>query len=226
VLWDVDHTLIETRGVGTQLYRQAFEAVTGRPVEHNVEVTGRTEQAIFAEALRQHGIPGSDELAKRYRAELARQYEAHAVELRRRGRALPGAAEALAGLARMPRVVQTVLTGNLRAVAIIKLRVFGLDQDIDFEVGAFGEDDPQRVKLVAIAQGRAQAKYGAEFTRENTVIVGDTVNDVLAAHEGGAKIVAVASGRDSQEALRDAGAEIVLASLAEPSAMLQSVFRV
>ena len=33
VLWDIDHTLIETRGVGRKLYELAFRTVTGRPVD-------------------------------------------------------------------------------------------------------------------------------------------------------------------------------------------------
>jgi phosphoglycolate phosphatase-like HAD superfamily hydrolase len=225
VLWDIDHTLIETRGVGTKLYRQAFEAVTGRPVEHDVEVTGRTEQAIIAEALQLHGIEASEELVGRYGDELARQYREHAGELLDCGRALPGAAEALAALAEVPGVVQTVLTGNLRGVAVIKLLVFGLDEHIDFEVGAYGEDDPERAKLVAISQGRAGAKHGVEFTRENTVIVGDTVGDVIAAQEGGALIVAVATGKDSQAELRRAGALVALPDLVNKAQVVAMVTR-
>ena len=99
VLWDIDHTLIETLGFGTQLYRAAFEAVTGRSVEHEVQITGRTELAILAETLRLHGIQATDELVEGYRVELAAQYADHLVELRQRGRALPGASEAIASLA-------------------------------------------------------------------------------------------------------------------------------
>src|SRR5207249_8704603 len=137
---DIDHTLIETRGVGKQLYIAAFEVVTGRTMEHAIEPTGRIVTAIFAETLERHGIEASDELQRRYAAELAHQYEQHAEELRTRGRALPGAEAALAALAQRPDIVQTVLTGNLRAVARTKLRVFGLDRFIDWEAGAYGED--------------------------------------------------------------------------------------
>src|SRR6266536_3113769 len=138
VLWDIDHTLIETRGVGKQLYVAAFEAVSGRTMEHAIEPTGRTETAIFAETLERHGIEASDELQRQYAVELARQYEEQAAELRTRGRALPGAEAALAAVAHQPDIVQTVLTGNLRAVACTKLRVFGLDGYIDSEVGSYG----------------------------------------------------------------------------------------
>ena len=148
VLWDIDHTLIETRGVGKRLYVAAFETVTGRDMTDAVEPTGRTELAIFGETLERHGIEPSDELRRRYAAELARQYEEHADELRTVGRALPGARAVLAALAEQATVVQTVLTGNLRAVAATKLRVFGLDEYVDWAVGAYGEDASERAERV------------------------------------------------------------------------------
>jgi phosphoglycolate phosphatase len=55
------------------------------------------------------------------------------------------------------------------------------------------------------------------------VIVGDTAQDVHAAHEGGARIVGVASGRDNAEDLRRAGAEVVLPSLANTTHVIAAV---
>ncbi|GAA4736683.1 HAD family hydrolase [Phytohabitans rumicis] len=220
VLWDIDHTLIETRGMGTQLYREAFETVTGRSIEHVVEPTGRTELAIFSETLERHGITSSTDLEKQYSAELVRQYETHGQQLRSHGRRLPGAAAALAAAAELPALVSTVLTGNLRGVAVVKLRSFGLDGHVDFEAGAYGDDDPERARLVPIAQERAGTRYGTTFTRSNTIIVGDTANDVRAAHAGGGTIVAVATGRDTEEQLRSAGAEVVLPDLTDTDRLM------
>src|SRR5262249_1590666 len=223
VLWDIDHTLIETRGVGRWLYAAAFEAVTGRRMEHAADPTGRTEQAIFRETLGQHGVEPSADLQARYAAELPRQYEQHVDLLGAKGRALPGSRQALAALADRPEVIQTVLSGNFRAVAVTKLRIFGLQGHIDFEVGAYGEDDGERARLVAVAQRRAGEKYETRFNRHNTGIVGDTVNDVHAAHEGGARVVGVASGRDSVDDLYRAGAEIVLPDLTDTMRLVVAV---
>ncbi|WP_232269390.1 hypothetical protein [Streptomyces gobiensis] len=57
-------------------------------------------------------------------------------------------------------MTQTVLTGNVRGVAEIKLQTFGLDHHIDWDIGAYGEDDDVRAELVRIALGRAAAKAG------------------------------------------------------------------
>jgi len=223
VLWDIDHTLIETRGVGGELYRAAFEEITGRKMEHKAEVTGKTEPAILTDTLRLHGLEPSEDYQAKYAEALARQYEEHADEMRQRGRTLPGAREALAALAEMPNIIQTVLTGNLRAVAMTKLRVFGLDGFVDFEVGAYGDDEAERPKLVAVAQERASAKYGAEFSRDNTVILGDSPSDVETGIKGGARVIGVASGRSSVEELEGSGVSAVLEDLGSTSMLVRAV---
>jgi len=216
VLWDIDHTLIETRGVGGELYRAAYEETAGRTMEHKAEVTGKTEPAILTETLKLHGLEPSNDYQAKYAEALARQYDQRADELRRRGQALAGASEALAALAEQAGVIQTVLTGNLRAVAVTKLRVFGLDGFIDIEVGAYGDDEEDRPRLVAVAQQRAGAKYGADFGRDNTVILGDSPSDVETGLKGGAQVIGVASGKSTTEELRKAGAGTVLFDLRNP----------
>src|SRR6266508_2223495 len=85
VLWDIDHTLIETRGVGGELYRAAYEETAGRTMEHKAEVTGKTEPAILTETLKLHGLEPNNDYQAKYAEALARQYDQRADELRRRG---------------------------------------------------------------------------------------------------------------------------------------------
>ena len=85
-------------------------------------------------------------------------------ELRRRGCALPGALNALRKLADWPDTIQSVLTGNTREAAEVKLRAFDLDQYIDFDIGAYGTDDDTRANLVKIARQRATAARGTPST--------------------------------------------------------------
>jgi phosphoglycolate phosphatase len=223
VLWDVDHTLMETGGVGAELFRAAFEQATGRALEHAATVTGRTEPAIFKETAERQGIAWSPELFDRYAGLLARGYRERAAEMSRRGRALPGAAAAIAALAGTDVVVQSVLTGNLRPVAEAKLETFGLDGGLDLDVGAYGSDDLVRARLVGIARARAGRKYQARFDGGATVLVGDTPGDVEAALEGGARVVAVASGRNTADELRQAGAAIVLPDLQDTDRLVRAV---
>ncbi len=223
MLWDIDHTLIETRGVGSQLYRAAFEEVTDQPMTKQADVTGKTEVAILAETLRLHGLEPSAEYQQRYAEALARQYAEHADLLRRQGRALPGAPEALDVLASQPGILQTVLTGNLRSVAIIKLETFGLVQHIDFDIGAYGDDHEERAELVGQAQRRASAKYRQPFTAKNTIIIGDSTHDVRAGLRGGAQVIGIPSGGDTADQLRDAGATTVLPDLIATDRLIASI---
>jgi len=226
VLWDIDHTLIDAGGVTADTYDHALHATTGRRMEHPVNVAGRTERAIISEILQTHGVEISDGLLDSFYLALAEAFVVREAVMRERGRALSGAREVLAALAEREDVVQSVLTGNTEAVSIGKLTVFGLDGFVDFEVGAYGTDHEDRAALVAGAQRRAADKYGDSFTVRNTVLIGDTPNDVRAGHEGGARVIAVATGFNDVSVLSEAGPELVLENLADTDAVVRAVLGV
>lgn len=217
VLWDVDHTLIATRGVGREVFIDAFEQVTGRPLEVQARITGRSEMAIFQETLALHDLPRDLVDFSTFAEVLADGYERRRGELRERGGALPGAGAALDALAGMPSVVQTAATGNVKRVAEIKLEVFGLEQHLDLAVGAYGDDTDDRAELIALALRRAKT------AARHAVIFGDTTADVEAGRANGVLTVAVATGRTSAEALADAGATHVIADLSDTATVLRLV---
>jgi len=224
VLWDIDHTLIETGGVGSEIYAAAFQKVTGRKQEQMADVSGRTEPVIFRETLALHGIDDPGDLFSIFADEQARGYAERVDELRRRGRALPGAAQALSALAKRDDAFQSVLTGNIRRSAEIKLSAFGLDTHLDLDAAAYGTDSDDRADLVPIARGRATQRTGYPFGRESTVLIGDTPADVAAAQDGGARIIAVATGNSSTNDLTAAGASNVLADLTSTTALLAALY--
>jgi phosphoglycolate phosphatase len=182
---------------------------------------GRTDPDIFEETIAVHGLPPTEDGFARFTAALIAAYAGGVDLLRRQGRALPGAAAVLAALAAEPRVVQSVLTGNVREVAAVKLAAFGLDRHLDLDAGAYGSDDARRGRLVAIARARAAARHGPALAAASTVLVGDTPHDVLAAREAGAAVVAVATGRSAAAELRAAGAEVVLPDLSDTGRVLR-----
>ena len=215
MLWDVDHTLIETRGVGRAIYFRAFPAATGKPLTDLASVSGRTELDIMAETLRINGIEPTEGMVAKLADALVQGYEAAREELRTVGRALPGARDVLASLANEPAIHQSVLTGNLREVARIKLEVSGLDGYLDLAGGAYGNDDSDRPKLVTLAQQRAGKRTGVVFSNDATVLVGDTPKDVEAGLAAGVRVIGVATGKTSYQELRDAGAYDVASDLKE-----------
>src|SRR5258708_27297591 len=136
---------------------------------------------------------------------------------------MPGAAAALAALSGSPLAVQTVLTGNVRPVAAVKLAAFGLDGHLDLDAGAYGGDAELRAGMVHIARLRACARHGATFDARSTVVVGDSRHDVIAGRDGGALVVAVASGRDGEDELRALGPDVVLPDLADTDAVVRAI---
>lgn len=201
VLWDIDHAPIETLGVGRAIYERAFKAAFGRELEQLAKVSGRTELDIMGETLKINGLEATDDAIAKLSRALIAGYEAAKDELAAKGRALPGAKEALALLAEDERLYQSVLTGNLREVARIKVEVFGLAPYLDLEAGAYGEDDHDRAKLVHRAQVRAEEITGTAFPNERTVLIGDTPNDIKAGRTAGVRVIGVASGKSSVEEL-------------------------
>jgi phosphoglycolate phosphatase-like HAD superfamily hydrolase len=153
--------------------------------------------------------------------ELERALAARAARMRAEGRALPGAAEALAALAQRDGTVQSLLTGNLAANAALKLGAFGLERWVDLEVGGYGSDPHERRSdLVAIARERAAARYGEPT---GVVLIGDTPLDVLAAREAGARAVAVATGFADLGALRESEPDALLQDLRDTEAAIRAI---
>jgi phosphoglycolate phosphatase len=224
VLWDIDHTLIETRGVGGRIYAEAFQKVTRQPLTIMPALAGRTEPVIFREALKANGIQGDSEaLFQQFADEQARSYASRADELRTRGRALPGAEQALQALTDRSDLIQTVLTGNTRPSAELKLKAFGLDRYLDLTIGAYGTDDDTRARLIGIARQRTSQTRDIGAGQADTVLIGDTSNDVRAARQAGARIIAVATGTETASELTAAGAGTVLKDLTDTAAVVAAI---
>ncbi|WP_103343821.1 HAD family hydrolase [Amycolatopsis sp. CA-126428] len=222
LLWDIDHTLIETRGVGRAIYDRAFPAATGRPLAKLATIAGRTELDIMAESLKVNGLEATDQAVQKLADALVQGYEDAREELATTGRALPGALEALALFAADPAIHQAILTGNLRDVARIKLDVFDLARFVDFDSSAFGDDHAERSELVQIARQRAEGRTGARFINKQVVLVGDTPNDVQAALAAGVRVIGVATGKTSEAELRHAGATRTVSTVSDVPAVIFS----
>ena len=223
VLWDVDHTLIENNGINKEYYAKAFELLTGRQTGHDARTDGRTDPEIMRNMLVDNGIDPADSYLARVPDVLETAMSISADTLRERGHALAGAEKSLAALQDAPGIVQSVLSGNIRPNAFTKLSVFGLHIYLDFEIGGYGSDDSVRANLVSVARRRAKAKYGIEFDKSTTVLIGDTQRDVRAGLDGGAHVVAVATGPDTEQTLREAGADVVLPDLRDTEAVVAAI---
>lgn len=217
--------------ISREAYADAFRRVTGRPLVALPQMAGRTDSEIFFECLALNEVTsgpaeaGDQDLLARYITELARSFGSRRDLLPSRGRLLPGAREAVAAVAEQPGVIQSVLTGTIRPNAADKLRAFGLAQFFDLDIGGYGSEIYPMGAMLLRSRGRAAEKFGAQFGEDATVYLADSNRDVEAARMGGARCIAVASGRSTATDLREAGADLVLSDLTDTAAVVAGIDR-
>ena len=169
-----------------------------------VDTAGRTDRAILRSILELAAIAGAavdlamdDTLA----AAVAAYETGCPPDLTDRvNPGIPAVVEELAGAGHTHGLV----TGNLQAIAVRKLRAAGLGAWFSSATpGGFGSDAEDRGALPSIARERAG---GA--AREDTVVIGDTPHDIACARAGGVRCVAIATGPFSAGELADADAVV------------------
>ena len=94
----------------------------------------------------------------------------------------------------------------------MKLGHYGLDRRFTF--GGYGDDHLSRRDLLPMAIERAR-DVGIDATASRVVVIGDTPLDVDCAHAHGALAIAVATGNYSAAALQEAGADVIVKTLAD-----------
>jgi len=133
---------------------------------------------------------------------------------------LPGIASLLDALEPHPQTFLGLLTGNFADAAEVKLAHFDLWRY--FRCGAFGEDAHDRNHLVPVALDRARGRGLPDHVDAGqTVVIGDTPRDIACARAHGARVVAVATGEYSVEALEDA--DVVFADFSDTQAVLAAL---
>jgi phosphoglycolate phosphatase len=236
VLWDIDYTLIDAGGLSRDLYGSVFAGMFGRELTAVASMAGRTDRSIILETLAGVGVSDPGLHVEAFIRGLSARAPLFGEGVRARGRVLPGAAEALTALSRFPapaaafggaspgRVVQSVLTGNIRPLAEVKLGALGLAGQLDLDTGAYGDAHEDRSELVLLARRAAATAYGEDFSGDATVVVGDTPFDVQAALAGRARAVAVATGGSTAAELAAARPDALLPDLSDTERVLAAIF--
>jgi phosphoglycolate phosphatase len=213
LLFDIDGTLVSTGGAGAVAWRQAFEELYAIPADiGEFTEAGMTDPdvgSITFEAVL-HRKPTEHELAQLLQRRLEHLPEAVADSTGYR--VFPGVPERLRQLSRDGHLLG-LITGNIDGAAHIKLQRGDLNRWFTF--GAYAGAGMDRPAIVREAVGRAEAMLGCDVPNSEIYVIGDTPRDIVAAHEVGCTAVAVATGHYDKPALREAGADHVLATLEE-----------
>src|SRR5439155_14499513 len=223
----VDGTLVSAGPAARDAFYRAIAAVLGREAVDTgrVHMSGKADPQIGLEILATIAVSGSQ--ARAHLPAVLRALEENlegAVEvIRADGRVMPGAETILRRLHETPGVIQTVLSGNLRANARLKLAAFGLDRWLDLDAGAYGSDAEDRVALVPIALENVRRRHGRAFDSGDVWMIGDTPRDLDAARAGGVRCLLVGTGRYRIDELVGVGADAVLPDLTRTDAALSAL---
>ena len=217
VLWDIDGTLVRSGGVAAQAFLDAVTEVTGaRPSPEGRDYGGRLDTEIADMLLTAVGAQATrvaDVLDV-----LQRLVAERLGDLQAQTSTYPGVDALLAQLAGAG-VRQTVVTGNLAAIARHKLEAGGLIPPIELGFGGFGDSGPDRAAVARVALGRLSSA-GWQADPDGVWVVGDTPRDLACARAVGVRCALVATGRRTFGELAALGADIVLPDLSDPRPLL------
>jgi phosphoglycolate phosphatase len=215
VLFDIDGTLLLSRGASMQCFRAAGQELFAREFETGgINFSGGLDPLIWRALCRHNGIEDADEHHPRFRAAYGRILRGRLAE-GGVAYALPGVTALLDALDEHDgRLAVGLLTGNYPETGCLKLAAAGLDVE-RFSVAAWGTDGAHRRDLLPVALARHAARTGRTLPPERVVVVGDTVHDIDCAAAHGARSLAVATGMAKLPELQAAGATLALPDLSE-----------
>lgn len=226
LMFDVDLTLVDADGAGRRAMLTAGAEVCGEGFSFDgVSFGGRLDPLIFTDAAINSGHTPDDaaSLHDNFRAVYTRELRRLITDNGHTVTALPGIVELLGHLrdraARSDDVMLGLLTGNYAQTAQLKIEAAGLRRDW-FTLGCFGDEADSRPGLTELAMRRYTGLTAAAVDPARVVIIGDTPHDVHCAKAHGCTAFAVATGRTSADELREAGADIVVNDLSEPTPLL------
>jgi phosphoglycolate phosphatase len=223
ILFDIDGTLVLTGGAGKRGMTRAFHEVFGvADAFDDLELAGRTDTSILADAFARHHVPVDPDGVERFRPRYLECLRDEVARATSGKRVLPGISALLEALHPSVDSFLGLLTGNFAEAAEVKLDHFDLWRY--FRCGAFGEDAHDRHQLIPIALDRARARgLAPHVAADRIVIVGDTPRDVACARAHGARVIAVATGEYRADDLRRTGADVVFEDLSDTPAVLAAL---
>jgi len=227
LMFDVDLTLVDAAGAGQVAMLTAGNEVCGEGFTFKgVSFGGRLDPLIFADAV--SGCDYNDQQAadlhETFRSTYTREFERLLTDNGRTIKALPGIPALIDTLRTRAHsqddVMLGLLTGNYAQTAAMKIEAAGLRRDW-FTLGCFGDEADSRPGLTELAMQRYAQFTGTPAHPDRVIIIGDTQHDIACAKAHGCTAFAVATGRLSSDELREAGADIVVDDLSDPTPLIE-----
>ena len=226
LLFDIDGTLTRSHN-GHIPFNEAILKTFGVPGDiRSVIADGNTDPLIIADIFATANLSVDDiddkweEFARNLRESYSRAIKSGITTLR----ALPGAVQLLRKLTSGGILGCSVVTGNLEAMAQVKLEAAGLYSYLCR--GAYGSDSPRRADLPAIAKQRWEAATNLTIYPDDCIVIGDTPKDCDAARHNGMKCILIATGRYPVQELLCLKADACLTDLTDTEAVIQTLLKI
>jgi phosphoglycolate phosphatase len=218
-LFDIDGTLISTRGAGMRAFYRALDSIFHVQASDGlIHPDGKTDPLILKELLAHFGL--EDRWNDETRDVIFSAYINYLDDEMRRARenglirVLPGVTDLLDRLAGETDFCVGLVTGNLEKGALIKIQNSGLDGY--FRFGGYGSDSEDRTEITRVGIQRG-ARYMAPALLDGAFVIGDTPLDIHHGRAAGARTIAVASAKYDMEALASHSPDLLVPDLTAAS---------
>lgn len=222
LLFDIDGTLLQFRNkYSIKIFNQGIQEFFNLEIDENKmpEFAGRTDISIIKDIFLLNNITFDfninelkilwEYLHKKYTIYCNKNY----IEL------LPGIDELLKFLKKRNEISLGLLTGNFKLNAFQKLKTYKLDKY--FLNGSFGDDHEDRNKLFDIALSRIN-NYSNNFSRNNTILIGDSLRDIECSKSNNVRIICTATGYNSKDELERYNPNIIFDDLTNKELFYES----
>lgn len=209
LIWDIDGTLIDCKGLGRKAMDKAFLNLYKKEQGFkNVSMAGRLDFQIVKKAFEINKILDKNIVGffDKYEEMLKEEFK-----INNSSKVLPGINEILEGTSKDKNLYHVLGTGNCEKGARLKLSHLGLDKY--FQTGGFGDEDVERWEIIKKAINKAKDFYQIDFQKENIYVIGDTPLDIECGEILGVKSVAVATGGYSFDDLKNCNPDYIFYSL-------------
>ncbi|KAJ6492030.1 hypothetical protein C8R45DRAFT_1073427 [Mycena sanguinolenta] len=216
ILFDVDGTLVRAEALSKHAFFRALAEVSGRPItaesSADVSLHGVTDLSLARDVLSHHGV--EDDKLQELTATFLQRYPGYLQDSLAKHpdtlapHACTHVVDGLLALVSETRSTEHpallgLLTGNGPAGAALKISAAGIDVGVfDMNVSSFGDTCGSRLALFQDAKRALEARIGAPVDPRNVMLIGDTPLDIQCAKAVGARVVAIATGNYTFEALK------------------------
>lgn len=190
MIWDIDGTLITSKGCGRRAMDRTFYQLFGiKDAFEEIKMSGRLDAWIVRDAMRLHNIVLEDLTVffETYCSLLEEE-----IAEKRPTIIIPGIREILQYTTKLSNIYHALGTGNIERGARIKLAPHAVNGY--FPVGGFGDRPVERWEIIKEAVERSSIYYDLTFDRNDIYVIGDTPFDIECGKKMGVKTIAVATG--------------------------------